>query len=103
MTTINTPTAPTAPERPRYYYGELTSGDFGEDTGRYWVYVESRGMMARHEKDGRDHWHSRAEAWQAAGQHSGHIVVLGAYNRHPKPLPLTRGSGAGQPEPAAPH
>ena len=74
-TTANASTMPAAPERPRYYYGELASGDYGEDTGRYWVSVESYGTMARHEKDGRDHWHSREEAWQAAGQqqrpHSG--------------------------------
>ena len=77
MTTINTPADPATPEPPRYYYGELASGDFGEDTGRYWVYVETYGTMARYEKDGRDHWHTREEARAAALPRNGHIAVLG--------------------------
>lgn len=66
---------PTVPYPP--YEGELRSGNFGPNTGHYHAYVESYGVMARHVRDGKKCYHSRAEARQATPRRSGHVAVVG--------------------------
>lgn len=65
------------------YTGSLQSGKFGPDTGMYRAFVESYGVMVRHEPDGTDHWHTREDARLAAGCRNGHVAIVGIATSNP--------------------
>ena len=63
----------------RIYYGELRSGNFGPDTGRYQVYVRVYAGMRRYfdRETGQGEWPTRAAAWAATADREPPIAVVG--------------------------
>ena len=61
------------------YTGELRSGNFGPNSGRYAVYIELGNTMERlyWASDGRTWWPTRDAAWQAGGSRIGRVAVVG--------------------------
>lgn len=63
----------------RIYTGELSSGNFGPDTGRYHIYIRLYTGMRRHwdRETRQDEWPTRAAAWAAVADREPSVAVVG--------------------------